>query len=141
MGEQGGADARVRLEEAARTSQQIASASRWYPRYLVLMGLLTTVLVVGVEAVFPSGPGRYVVSATWALVWVVVAWWATSHAVHPRGGQRRALIAAVVWLVAYLVVIGPVVRWKAGESVGWWFLAALLMATPFFVAALRERRT
>ena len=43
-----------------------------HPCYLMLMGLLTTVLVVGVGAAFPSGPGRYVVSATWALVRVLV---------------------------------------------------------------------
>ena len=38
--------------------------------------------------------------------------------------------------MVYLVVIGPLLRWRAGESLGWWSLAVL--ASPFLVGAWRE---
>jgi hypothetical protein len=141
MGDHDAVEARVRLDDAARTSDRVRSAGRWYSRYLVLMGLLTCVLIVGSEAVFPSGPARQVVSATWAIAWVALIWWGSSHAVLPHGGGRRTWIALAVWAVAYLFVVGPLVRWQAGESVGWWTVAALVMASPFFVAARRARRS
>jgi hypothetical protein len=40
--------------------------------------------------------------------------------------------------MVYLVVIGPLVRWQAGESLGWWSLAAAVLASPLLVGAWRE---
>ena len=141
MGQHDAAEAHVRLDDAARASRQVRSAGRWFPLYLVLMGLLTCVLVVANEAVFPSGPARHVVSATWALAWIALIWWGSRHAVLPHGGGRRTWIALAVWAVAYVLVVGPLVRWRAGESVVWWSLAAVVMALPFLVAAWRARRS
>lgn len=45
-----------------------------------------------------------------------------------------------VWFGAYLVAVGPFVRWQAGDSALWWAVAAAVMASPFLVVAWRGRR-
>lgn len=142
MAEQDGARARTLLDEAARAGGRTRAAGRWWSGYMALMGLLAFGLIVAVEAVFPSFAARLVAAVAWAAAVVLLAVWAGSHEVHPRGGRVGLLVAVVVWFGAYLIVIGPVVRWRAGTSVGWWSVAGAVMALPFLTAAWREwRRT
>lgn len=135
-------EARAALDDAARVGGRTRAAGRWWSGYMVLMGVLAFALIVAVEAFFPSFAARLAATAVWALAMVLVGAWARSHEVQPRGGSRALLIATAAWFGTYLVVIGPVVRWQAGTSLGWWSAAAALMALPFLVAAWREwRRT
>jgi hypothetical protein len=48
--------------------------------------------------------------------------------------------ATAIWFGAYLLVVGPLVRWQAGTSLGRWSVAAAVLASPFLVGAWRERR-
>jgi len=132
-------DVRATLDDAARAQRQARVASRWFPWYLLLLGASAFALIVAIEALFPSGTGRVAAAAAWALVVVLLSRWAESHDVVPRGAGRRLLIATAVWFGVYLVVIGPLVRWQAGESLGWWSLAAAVLTSPFLVGAWRER--
>ncbi|MDQ3764155.1 MAG: hypothetical protein M3460_21990 [Actinomycetota bacterium] len=104
------------------------------------MGVLAFVLIVTVEAFFPSGPARYAALAVWALAMGFLGWWAESHDVHPPKAGRRLYIATALWFGSYLVAIGPLVRWQADTSLAWWTVAAAVMASPFLVAAWLQRR-
>ncbi len=128
------------LRDAARVEARVRSASRWYPRYLAAMGVLAFALIVGTEALFPTGIARYAVIAAWALAWLVLGWWAASRDVHPQGGRRRVTLVVAVWFATYLFLLGPLVRWQAGYSPAWWVVAALVVASPFLVAARRAQR-
>ncbi|WP_020577901.1 hypothetical protein [Actinopolymorpha alba] len=140
MVEQDAARARTVLGEAARAGGRTTAAGRWWSGYMVLMGLLAFGLIVAVEAFFPSFAARLAATVAWAMAIGLLGTWARSHEVQPRGGFRRLLIAMAAWFGAYLVVIGPVVRWQAGTSLGWWSAAGGVMALPFLVGAWREGR-
>jgi hypothetical protein len=135
-------DARAALDNAARAERQTRAASRWFPRYLLLLGASGFALIVAIEALFPEGSARGYALGAWVLGVALLSWWADTHDVHPERAGRRVLFATAVWFGSYLLLIGPLVRWQAGTSLGWWTLAAAVMASPFLVAAWREwRRT
>jgi hypothetical protein len=69
----------------------------------------------------------------------LLGWWADSHGAHPRRAVRRLVVATAVWFGGYLLVVGPLVRWQAGQSAGWWVAAAAALASPFFVVAWAGR--
>lgn len=139
MAEHDRSDAKAALEDATRRERQTRAASGWWPAYMLAMGVLAFALIVAVEVFFPSGLARFGVAAGWALAVVLLGWWAESHDAYPTKAGRRLIIAVALWFAAYLVVIGPFVRWQAGSSLGWWVLAAAVMAAPFLVGAWRER--
>ena len=141
MGDQHTSDLGATLSNASRAQRKTRAASRWYPRYLLLMGVLAFVLIVVGEVFFPSGSARvYAALAVWVLPIGLLSWWAASHDVYPPKARRRLFIAAALWFGSYLFVIGPLVRWQADTSLLWWSVAAAVMASPFLVAAWRERR-
>jgi hypothetical protein len=133
-------DPRVTLSNASRAERQIKAASRWFPRYLLLMGVLAFAVIVAVEVFFPSGIARYAALAAWGLAMGLLGWWADSHDVYPKKARRRIYIATALWFGSYLILIGPLVRWQADTSLAWWSVAAAVMASPFLVLAWRERR-
>lgn len=142
MADQDASRARTVLDEAARAGGRTTAAGRWWPGYMALMGVLAIGLIVVVEAFFPSFAARLAATVTWAVAIGLLGAWARSHQVQPRGGCRRFLIAMAAWFGAYLVLIGPVVRWQAGTSPGWWSGAGAVMALPFLLSAWHEwRRT
>jgi hypothetical protein len=118
----------------------VREAGRWFSGYLAVLGVLAATWIFALEAVFSTGAARWVASAAWPLAFLALSWWAENHDVHPRGAQRRLLLAVVIWFGSYLVLIGPLVRWQAGTSPAWWALASLLLASPYFVIAWRYRR-
>jgi hypothetical protein len=132
--------ARAALDRAAAVAGRTTAAGRWWSGYMVLIGVLAVGLIVMVEAVFPSFAARLVAAIIWAVVIGALGTWAQSHDVQPRGGVRWLLLAMAAWFAAYLVVLGPLVRWRAGTSLGWWCAAAVVMALPFPLAAWREWR-
>jgi hypothetical protein len=142
MTEQDVTRARTVLDDAARAGGRTTAAGRWWSGYMVLIGLLAFGLIVTVEAFVPSFGARLVATVVWAGAIGLLGMWALSHEVQPQGGCRRLLIAMAAWFGAYLIVIGPIVRWRAGTSVGWWSAAGAVMALPFLLGAWREwRRT
>ncbi|MFD2083174.1 hypothetical protein SAMN05421678_103223 [Actinopolymorpha cephalotaxi] len=133
-------DAHSALADASRAGSRTRAAGRWWPGYLLLVGVLAFALIVAIEALFPDGFARYVASGAWAVAMGLLAWWADSHDVQPRGAGRRLLVATAIWFGGYLFVLGPIVRWRADDSLGWWALAALVLAVPFPALAALERR-
>lgn len=117
-------------------------AGRWFSGYLVVIGLVSAASIVVLEAVFQNGFARSLTVAAWALFIVLAGWWAEPRSAYPAGASRYLVIATVIWFGAYLLIIGPLVRWQFGEAVVPWIIAALAMSIPFFAAAtllLRRR--
>jgi hypothetical protein len=135
MVDRNSSDARAALRGASRVERQTRAASRWFPKYMLLLGLSAFALIVTVEAFFPTGGARVGAAVAWALMVGLLGMWAASHDVFPAGAGRRVLIAGVIWFAAYLFAIGPLVRWQAGTSLAWWSLASAVMASPFLVGA------
>jgi hypothetical protein len=128
-------DAGAQLRDAARVQNRTRAATRWFTGYALLMGLAAFALVVAVEVFFPSGLTRLAAAAGWAVAVGLLGWWADSHGVYPQRAARRLLVATAVWFGTYLLAVGPLVRWQAGQSAGWWVVAAAALASPFLVVA------
>ncbi|MDY7102006.1 MAG: hypothetical protein S0880_12525 [Actinomycetota bacterium] len=132
--------ARAALEAADRAGRRTREATSWYATYLLATGLLGFTWILVLNTVAESMAGHLVVGAAVVAAGIVLERWARAHAAHPRGATRRRLTAMVVWFGSYLFVVGPLVRWQAGNAVAPWAAASALMASPFLVAALLERR-
>ena len=133
-------NARPLVRRADEASRKVRAAGRWFAGYLMLLGVLVVGSILTQEAVFHTRPARGYASLPWGLAFMGLVWWAESHDVHPRGKRRWLLVAAGLYFASYAVLLGPLVRWQAGTSPGWWPLASGLFASPFFVAGLLYRR-
>lgn len=133
-------DAGPLTRRAGEASRTVRGAGRWFAGYLMLLGVFATGFVFTKETVFHTGSARFYAILPWGLALFGLIWWAESHDVHPRGGSRWLLVAAGLNFAIYVLLVGPLVRWQAGTSPGWWALASVLFASPFFVAAFLYRR-
>lgn len=129
------------ISQAHEAQRAVQDAGRWFAGYLVLVGTVCTVQIVALETAFHDGAARVLPTTAGALALGGLWWWADSRDVHPRGSRRSMLVAFAVWYGTWLLLVGPLVRWRVGTSLGWWTLASVLLASPFFVAAWRYRRT
>lgn len=140
MGQASRSDARTVLDRARLAEERTRAAGDWYPTFLWVVGATSVAWIVVLEVLFHGGSARWYASAGLAAFVGLVAWWGESHDAYPRGANRRLTVATVTWFVAYVWILGPLVRWQAGTSLGWWSLAAAVFATPFFVSAWVEGR-
>lgn len=140
MVEQNTSDARAALSDASRATRQVRAASRWFPSYMLLIGILAFAVIVAIEVFFPTGLARLGAGVAWALAMGLLGWWADSHDVYPERAGRRLWIAAGISFGGYLFVLGPIVRWQAGDSLLWWLIAAAVLALPFLFDAWLEWR-
>jgi hypothetical protein len=133
-------DAHTALSQASQAQRRTIDAGRWFGRYLLAMAGLGFIQIIAIEVFLPDGLGRHGAITGWLATFGLLNWWASSHDVVPAAATRHLYGAAAAWFGSYLVLIGPVVRWKAGTSLAWWSLASAVMASPFIVAAWRESR-
>jgi hypothetical protein len=130
------------VARAERLRARAAADGRWYVWYLAAVAVLSAALVVAVEAFFVDGFARHLALAGWLLATLPVTWWAERRRVRPRGATRSLTVAAAVWFLGYLLLVGPLVRWQFDTSPAAWSLAAAGMSLPFAAAAaLMWRRT
>lgn len=133
-------EARTALDNASRAAEQVRAASRWFPTYMAIMGVLAFTYILALEVFFPSGWARLAAGIPWVIGMILVSRWAESHDVYPKRANRMVWIAFAAWFGSYLFVIGPIVRWQMDDSLVWWTLASAVMASPFFIGAWWERR-
>lgn len=128
--------------EVERVRARALAAGRWFSGYLAAIGVASAVWIVLLEAVFNEGFSRSITAGAWAVFMALAGWWAERHAVYPAGATRALLLAIGVWFLAYLVLVGPLVRWQFDTALLPWAVAAVLLSVPFFVAAawMRTRR-
>ena len=128
-------EARTALAEAERVRGEALRSGRWFSGYLAVLGAVAIVWITLLEAVWPDGAARNYTAAAGALLFGLAAWWAERRGVFPAKASRRLVVSAAVWFALYLVVIGPMVRWKMETSLPAWLAASAVMALPFFAAA------
>ncbi|WP_106397986.1 hypothetical protein [Actinocorallia populi] len=135
-----GRAARTALAEAERVRGRAVRSGRWFSGYLAALGVGAIAWITLLEAVWPDGAARTYTAAGGALAFLLASLWAERRRVFPAGASRRFMISAIVWFTLYLLVIGPMVRWKMETSLPGWIAAATVMALPFFAAAARTAR-
>jgi hypothetical protein len=130
------------VADAERVRTQAVSAGRWFSWYLAAFGVASAIWIVLLESVSPEGFSRGLTAGAWAVFVVLANLWAERHAVYPAGATRLLYFATAAWFLLYLLLVGPLVRWQFDTALLPWTIAALLLSTPFFVAAawLRARR-
>jgi hypothetical protein len=130
------------VADAERVRTRAVAAGHWFSWYLVAFGVASAAWIVLLDAVFPEGFARSVSAGAWAVFVALASLWAERHAVYPAGASRALYLATAAWLLLYLVLVGPLMRWQYDTALLPWTLAALLLSAPFFIAAawLRVRR-
>ncbi|MEO3782839.1 hypothetical protein ABGB12_05910 [Actinocorallia sp. B10E7] len=136
-----GRAARKALAEAERVREQARLSGRWFSGFLAGLGAAAIVWITLLEAVWPDGGARGYTAGGGAALFLLASWRAERHGVFPSGASRRLIISTAVWFTLYLLVIGPLVRWKLETSLPAWIAAATVMALPFFAAAWTARRS
>lgn len=121
--------------DADRMRDRALRAGRWFGWYMVLIGVVSAVYLTVIETVFVDGFERALAGSVWALIVILASAWAQRQAVQPRGGLRLLVIAAAIWLGAYLFLIGPFVRGVYGEALVPWIIGSAVLSLPFFVGA------
>ncbi|MGH3320752.1 MAG: hypothetical protein ACRDN9_11325 [Streptosporangiaceae bacterium] len=129
------------LAEAERLRRAVDdSSSRWYIRYLVLIGV--AILVMFPLFALPA-PWRWVAfGVVWGGGMVGFGLYERGQQIRRHRSQRRVGVAFVGYfaLVAALAAIGIWVIDRPPEW--WWFpVAGAVFSLPFFVAAYLEHRT
>jgi len=136
-----GRAARTALAEAERIREQAVRSGRWFSGFLAALGVASIAWITLLEAVWPDGGARNYTAAGGAALFLLASWRAEQRRVFPQGASRRLMVSAIVWFTLYLLVIGPLARWKLETSPPGWIAAATVMALPFFVAAWTARRS
>ncbi|MER7080397.1 hypothetical protein SAMN02982929_00470 [Saccharopolyspora kobensis] len=127
------------LAKAEALRARTALAGRWYSWYLVVLGLVSAAEITLVETVFAEGFARYLVIGAWSACLVLGSWWAARRTALPIKAGSCLIAAIAVWFGAYLLLVGPLVRWQFGTELLPWAMAALGLSVPFFIAAAVSR--
>ncbi|NKY96500.1 hypothetical protein [Nocardiopsis alborubida] len=127
--------------EAARLREHATAAGRWYGGYLLFLGVASAGLLILTDAASPDGFGQGLAAGGWFVTVMLVSVWAQRRRAFPAGAARATALANAVWFGSYLVVVGPLVRWRYQDSPLAWAPAAAAMSMPFAAAALLVGRT
>lgn len=130
--------ARDALAAAARTSDRLRARARWASTKLAVtgigMGLVT--LAVGLVESDVVGIGVFV---AWGVLVAGTAWWERRRTAHLAGTAERTSRYWALAFALYAVAIACGVSRPEGD-VGFWTVAAVAVALPMLVGAVRERR-
>ncbi|MDA3648398.1 hypothetical protein LZ318_04945 [Saccharopolyspora indica] len=127
------------LAKAEELRARTAGAGWWFSWYLVALGVVSAAELTLIETVFAEGFARSLVIGAWSVCLMLGSWWAAQRTVVPIKATACTMVAFVAWFGAYLVMVGPLVRWQFGTEVLPWAIAALGLSIPFFVAAVVVR--
>lgn len=130
--------ARDALAHAARTSDRLRARARWASTKLAVTGVgmgLVTLAVGLVEQDLVA----LAVFAAWGALVAGTAWWERRRTAHLPGTPERTARYWVMSFALYAVAIACGVARPAGD-VGFWVPAAVAVAAPMLVGAVRERR-
>lgn len=132
-------EARAALDSAATTSGRVRAHARWMSTYLAVYsaGFFALVLVLGLVDNVPVRV--WIACVGWVGLMVATVFWARRRAATlPGTGWRTApyWIATSVLYAAALIVGFP----EREGQVWYWVPAAIIVALPNAIGALRERR-
>lgn len=130
--------ARDALANAARTSDRLRARARWASTSMAVTGVGIGLLTLAVGLVRHDGLALAVFAA-WGLLVAATAWWVRRRTAHLPGTPERTSRWWGASFALYAVAIACGVSRPEGD-VTFWVPAAVVVATPMLVGAVRERR-
>jgi hypothetical protein len=130
--------ARDALADAARTSDRLRARARWASTKLAVTGVGMGLLTLAVGLVRSDLVG-FAVFAAWGVLIAATAWWERRRTAHLPGTQQRTSRYWAASFALYAVAIACGVARPEGDA-GFWVPAAVVVALPMVVGAVRERR-
>lgn len=130
--------ARDALANAARTSDRLRARARWASTKLAVTGIGMGLLTLAVGLV-EKDVLAIVVFAAWGGLVAATAWWERRRTAHLPGTPERTGRYWAMSFALYAVAIACGVARPDGD-VAFWVPAAVVVAVPMLVGAVRERR-
>jgi len=132
-------EARAALDSATTTSGRVRARARWMSTYLAAYagGFLVLVLVLGLVDDVPLRV--WIAGVGWVALMVAMALWSRRRpATLPGTGWRTA----PYWIATAVVYVAVNIVGAHGRQgqVWYWVPAAVLVALPLAIGAVRERR-
>lgn len=130
--------ARDALAHAARTSDRLRARARWASTKLAVYGLGMGVVTATIGLVESKllGAAAFV---GWGVLVALTAWWERRRTAHLAGARERTSRYWAQSFALYAVAIACGVALPEGD-VSFWAPAAVVVALPMLVGAVRERR-
>jgi hypothetical protein len=131
--------AHATLDQAAQSAQRVRAQAQWMSIYLgaFAAGFAALTLVLGFVKPLPLA--MVVAGVIWALMLTVMLPWAAQRRATLRGTGRRItgywIASAVLFIPAMLIGANRLI-----DNSLYWVVAALVVAAPLAIGALRERR-
>ena len=130
--------ARDALADAARTSDRLRARARWASTKLAVTGVGMGLLTLAVGLVESDVLG-FAVFGAWGVLVAATSWWERRRTAHLPGTSERTARSWAVSFALYAVAIACGVARPEGD-VTFWVPAAVVVALPMLVGAVRERR-
>ncbi len=131
-------DARAALAAAEASSARVRGPARWMSVYLGVFGVAFGVLTLLLGMV-QGRPARAVLLAGWAVLCLGVVAWAARRPAHLAGTAARTgrywMLTAVLYGIALAVGLP-----QDDAGLGYWLPAAVVVALPMLIGAVREAR-
>ncbi len=131
--------ARSALDGAASSAERVRSRARWLSTYMGAFAVGFAILTLVIGLVEPPVLRYAGFLGGWAVFTAVMVLWARRQPAHLRGSARRMAPAWGLTAAAYGIAIAVGTPARLGD-VAYWSVAAVVVATPLAVGALRERR-
>jgi hypothetical protein len=126
------------LTRAKEAAQRVRSHARWMTTYLGVFSIGFAAVTLAVGLVQPR-PVRILVFVAWGILVLATVAWARRRPAAIRGASGRATRYWVVTISLYAVAIAAGTPHLTGH-VWYWVPAAIAVALPLTIGALRERR-
>ena len=131
--------ARAALDSAAAAHEGVRSRSRWMPTYMAAFGLGFggIALVLGMVESFAWRMGLF--ASIWIVFVTAMVRWAATRRASARNAGRRLVLPWLGTSVLYAAALLVGTDRFQGE-IAYWGPAAIIIALPLVLGALRERR-
>lgn len=126
------------LEQATQSARRVRAEARWMSIYLGAFAAGYAALTLVLGFVKPLPLAMVIAGILWMLMLTVLLPWATQRKATLRGTGRRI---AGYWIASAVLFI-PAMVVGANQLINhswYWVVAALIVAAPLAVGALRER--
>jgi hypothetical protein len=130
--------ARDALANAARTSDRLRARARWASTKLAVTGIGMGLLTLAVGLI-ERDVLAIAVFAGWGGLIAALSWWERRRTAHLPGTAQRTSRYWAASFGLYAVAIACGVSRPDGDT-AYWVPAALVVALPMLVGAVRERR-
>jgi hypothetical protein len=134
-----GADrARADLRRIDIVSTRVQAEADWIPRYLAFFGVAFGGITLLLGLLQPTWLRMVAFSVIWPVVVLTAVLRVRRRAAAPRAAGRRMAPYWITAMVFYAIALFAGTPARLGQA-GYWVPAALIVAAPFLLGAVRER--